>query len=73
MKSTDRRRYLFFGFVLAAFLLCVLVSPIQADIYMYIDQNGVVHFTNVLTTSEADYRVYIKESRGNTYSRSPLP
>jgi soluble lytic murein transglycosylase len=43
--------------------------PLQADIYMYIDESGVVHFTNVPTSSETDYRVYIKEKRKAHHSR----
>ena len=43
--------------------LLVLLFPLaaSADIYMYVDREGVVHFTNVPTTSDTDYRVYIKE------------
>ncbi len=32
---------------------------VGADIFMYIDSQGVVHFTNVPTSS--DYKLYIKE------------
>ena len=34
-------------------------GPGAADIYMYIDSSGVVHFTNVPTSS--DYKLYIRE------------
>lgn len=33
--------------------------PVQADIYKYIDENGVLHFTNVPTQS--GYRLYVRE------------
>jgi hypothetical protein len=35
------------------------VFPAAADIYMYIDSQGVMHFTNTPTSTQ--YRVYIKE------------
>ena len=40
-------------------LVLVMALPASADIYMYIDSQGVMHFTNVPTTS--DYQIYIKE------------
>ncbi|MBU1342138.1 MAG: lytic transglycosylase domain-containing protein [Proteobacteria bacterium] len=45
---------LFFG-------LCIgcLDNPAVADIYTFIDSEGVVHFTNVPTSS--DYKLYIRE------------
>ena len=48
--------------VLSAF--CILFTTVicaHADIYMYIDNNGVMHFTNAPTSNEHDYKVYIKE------------
>jgi len=36
--------------------------PAIADIYSYIDSAGVIHFTNVPTSSTADYHVYLKEA-----------
>ena len=47
----------------------LFTTPLQADIYMYIDPDGVVHFTNVPTSSETDYRLYIKEKRKAHHSR----
>ncbi len=49
-------------FVLSAiFILIATVLSVHADIYMYIDDNGVMHFTNAPTSNEYDYKVYIKE------------
>ena len=43
------------------FTLITVVSSVQADIYMYIDENGVMHFSNAPTSNEHEYKVYIKE------------
>jgi soluble lytic murein transglycosylase len=49
-------------FVLSAFIIMtVIVSSVHADIYMYIDDNGVMHFTNAPTSNQHEYKVYIKE------------
>lgn len=42
-----------------AFGIVATVVPLNADIYMYIDSEGVLHFSNVPTSS--NYRIYIKE------------
>ncbi len=47
--------------VSAIFILIVTVLSVHADIYMYTDDNGVLHFTNTPTSNEHDYKVYIKE------------
>jgi soluble lytic murein transglycosylase len=47
--------------VSAIFILIATVLSVHADIYMYIDDNGVMHFTNAPTSNEHDYKVYIKE------------
>jgi len=34
---------------------------VQGDIYKYVDENGVMHFTNVPTASAGKYRIFIRE------------
>jgi soluble lytic murein transglycosylase-like protein len=46
------------------FWLICGISPAFADIYRYVDANGVVHFTNTPTHSQ--YSFYRKEIRSNT-------
>ncbi len=44
----------------------VAALPVQADIYRYIDENGVMHFTNTPTSSVQNYRIYVKEKPKTT-------
>ena len=48
-------------FFSAIFILMTVISSVHADIYMYIDENGVMHFTNTPTSNQHDYKIYIKE------------
>ena len=47
------------GILVAILLLFTAVPAVLADIYMFIDIQGVLHFTNAPTTSQ--YTLYIKE------------
>ena len=48
-------------FFVTIFSIFTTGSLVYADIYMYIDENGVMHFTNAPTSNEYEYKVYIKE------------
>lgn len=45
--------------LIVACLTLVFESPATADIYMRVDENGVMHFTNAPTTS--NFQIYIKD------------
>ena len=47
--------------MLVLILSLVCSSMVFSDIYIYIDSSGVVHFTNVPTST--DYKLYIKETK----------
>lgn len=56
----------FFSRICWAVALTLAVSlsvdaPVQADIYRYVDKNGVWHFTNIKTDSR--YRIFVPSSR----------
>jgi len=60
MRATIQPRpILQHGIRLAILLLFILVQPAAADIYMYVDSDGVMHFTNAPTST--DYQLYVKE------------
>ncbi len=60
-----RTKYLqIFVFTLA---LLAFVPSGYADIYRYIDENGVMHFTNTPTSNTQEYKLYLKER--TTFSR----
>ena len=62
MINCRLNRRTWFGLIATALLVMLFPSAASADIYMFVDKEGVVHFTNVPTTTDSDYRVYIKES-----------
>jgi soluble lytic murein transglycosylase len=56
-----KRKYLC-GLMVILILIIGCCASALADIYMYIDSDGVLHFSNVPTSSQ--YRFYIKERPG---------
>jgi soluble lytic murein transglycosylase len=56
--------------VISATLLLFMAAVASADIYRYIDENGVMHFTNAPTASKKDFKLFIKEGRKTSPVRS---
>lgn len=56
-------KFLITGICCFAFVILSVVTTLYADIYVYADSEGVLHFTNVPTSSTSyNYKVYIKET-----------
>ena len=51
--------YFFVGLYGLISILFIAVPPLYADIYVYVDSQGVLHFTNVPTSS--NYKIFIRE------------
>lgn len=49
-------------------ILTAFAPPALADIYRYIDENGVMHFTNAPTSSSNEFKLFIRER-----SKKPAP
>ena len=53
----------FIGIYAFLYIMVAVSTPLYADIYVYADSAGVLHFTNVPTSSNSsNYKVYIKET-----------
>jgi soluble lytic murein transglycosylase len=53
----------FIGIYTFLYIMIAMATPLYADIYVSVDKAGVLHFTNVPTSSKSsNYKVYIKET-----------
>src|SRR5687768_18216593 len=55
--------------LLVSVALCAVASPAMADIYMFKDEKGVVHFTNI-PANDKRYRLVRKEENTSDYARA---
>ncbi len=51
-------------------LLFAAGLPVHADIYRYIDENGVMHFTNTPTSSTQQFKLFLREKKNVTHRDS---
>lgn len=60
-RDKHRQQRVWWGILVIFCLACVPLSQALADIYRYIDKDGVAHYTDA--PSSSSYQVYIRESR----------
>ena len=53
--------FYFVGVWVTLLFIIAPASSVHADIYRYIDENGVMHFTNTPTSNTHEYKLYLKE------------
>ncbi len=71
--AMDRKTSKFIAVAVGCFLLLLFATATvaRAHIYRFIDENGVMHFTNTPTNSSRQYQVFIKEKRRSALRCSP--
>ena len=59
----DRNKIKFLVTIISFALATLLLTNnyVHADIYRYIDENGVMHFTNTPTSSTREYQLFLRE------------
>jgi len=59
-------RYIYSKAFFILFSILITGIPVYADIYVYVDKEGVMHFTNVPTSPK--YKIYLKDRRSSSSS-----
>ena len=71
MSNWSRTKIKALVFIGAVVFCLASLNTGHADIYRYIDDNGVMHFTNAPTSSKHKYKVFLREPARRKYRYSP--
>jgi soluble lytic murein transglycosylase-like protein len=64
--TAEAKKTIWIGLGVLLILIFIVGAPVSADIYMYRDADGVMHFTN--TPSSPEYRIYIRSRKPRFYT-----